>query len=736
MRPLQSRTFTIPFILSATALLSLLLLLTNCGETVAQVKPGKVTIRHSAVAKTPAKTVKQAGNNALMTVGVYYYPEQWHRSQWNRDLANMAKMGFEFTHVGEFAWERMEPAEGVFNFGWLDTVLALTQANGLKMVLCTPTPTPPAWLTNKYPDVLLVKASGDTARHQGRTHGSWSSPRYQQFCRRIVSELAKRYANHPAVIGWQIDNEPSHYGKVDHSENARRHFIQWLQQRYKTLTALNSAWGTPFWSNQYSDWDQIRTPNKLESTAGENPHQALDFKRFQADACAEFIRMQQQELRKYVPANVWITTNYMHNHAPVDPWRNGDLDMVTYTMYPISSSEAQIPNSESVRMGNSISISYANDLFRSINGRTGVMELQPGQVNWAWVNTQPMPGAIRMWLWNSFAGGLELACSYRYRQPLYGSELYHYGMIGPDGVTPSPGGKEFSQFIQELKTIRQLPATPPPASWLARQVAILRTPDQEWLQEIFPQSKHWPNYGSQLKRWHQMLKRFMAPVDFVDTLKSWDKYPILVVPTATILTPGMVKRLEAYARNGGHLVLNTRAGTHTYEGKVHDQPWATPVLPLIGAKAIKYFDMLPKEATPTGTIKWVGPRSSMFNWHIWADVVEPETSTEVWAKFTNQFYAGSPAITHQKLGKGSVTYLAAMSDTDELEAEVIRKLYQLRGITTLEVPNTLKVEWRHGCYIACNYGITDAQVPASAKAKFLFGGVTIPPAGVAVWQEP
>lgn len=357
----------------------------------------------------------------MTIVGVYYYPEAWDSSQWDRDFAKMKKMGFEFTHMAEFAWAYMEPEEGKYNFEWLDKALALAAKNGLKVIMCTPTPAPPAWLTVNYPEVLLVKDDGTVARHGSRTNASWSSPKYREFTEKIVTKLAERYGNDPRVWGWQIDNEPSHYGTVDFGPAARLSFIEWLKQKYGNVQSLNSAWGTAFWSGAYNSFDQVLLPNgKTHLNGTASPHAMLDFKRFSADECASFVDFQYQILKKKVGQAQFVTTNFMHFTSEVDPWRNKNLDFISYTMYPVAGYTDGVGD-EGFRMGDPWRISFANDMFRPFKGITGVMELQPGQVNWGSYNSQPYPGAVRAWLWNSFAGNLSFICSYRYRQPLFGT---------------------------------------------------------------------------------------------------------------------------------------------------------------------------------------------------------------------------------------------------------------------------------------------------------------------------
>ena len=375
----------------------------------------------------------------LMRVGVYYYPEHWPEGEWDRDFANIERLGFEFVHMGEFAWAFMEPEEGRFDFAWLDHAVELAARHRLKVILCTPTPTPPAWMAEKYPDIFLVGEDGRRREHGSRGNNALADPTYLRLTERVVTELARRYGRNPAVWGWQLDNEPG--APPDYSPSAQAAFREWLRARYKTVDVLNREWGAAFWSLRYNSFDQVRAPNP-SMLYGVSPHALLDFRRFTANQTANFLNWQAALLRRHISPSHFITTNYISTTGGSDPRRSNDLDFISYTMYPVGGGRGL--GEEGFRLGWPDGIAFANAFYKNIKGVTGVMELQPGQVNWARINPQPEPGVVRMWLWHAFAGGLSFACNYRYRQPLYGSELYHYGIVRTDGVTPSPGGLQYS----------------------------------------------------------------------------------------------------------------------------------------------------------------------------------------------------------------------------------------------------------------------------------------------------
>ena len=390
----------------------------------------------------------------MMTIGVYYYPEAWPEAQWPRDMQNIGKLGMEFVHMGEFAWAFMEPQEGKYDFAWLERNVQLAAKNNLKVILCTPSAAPPIWASRKYPDILMVDSRGRRMNHGSREHACWSVPKYREMVARVNTELAKRFGNNPAVWGWQLDNELSHYGKkYCYCRFCTAKFRAWLEGKYFTIAELNRDWGNAFWSQMYQSFDQIEIPNPDELVAQENPHALLDFQRWFASEAAGYLREQAETLRRYTK-NQWITTNFMAMHKEVNPALSAkDLEAITWTDYPVHGDLNEGPLG--FRMGDAYPMSFMHDFARPMTGIEGLMELQPGQVNWGTTNPWPYPGAIRMWIHRAFAAGARLVCTYRYRQPLSGSELYHKGLAETDGVTPSPGGREYAQAMREIAELRK-----------------------------------------------------------------------------------------------------------------------------------------------------------------------------------------------------------------------------------------------------------------------------------------
>jgi beta-galactosidase len=667
----------------------------------------------------------------LIETGVYYYPEAWDSSQWDRDFQNMAKMGFEFTHFAEFAWAMLEPAEGQYDFKWLDKAVELADKHGLKVIMCTPTATPPVWLTKKYPEVLVIKENGQSAIHGTRQHYSWSSKKYRELTEKIVTEMAKHYGNDKRIWGWQIDNEPSHYGMVDYGPEVLLNFRKWLQKKYGNIQALNFAWGTAFWSGVYSDFNQIELPNQSLFISGTaSPHSVLDFKRFSADECASYVSLQFKTLKNNIQKSQFVTTNFMSDHEAVDPWRNADLDFVSYTMYPVAGYTKGIGN-QGFRMGNPWQISFANDMFRSIKGTTGVMELQPGQVNWGTYNPQPYPGVIRAWLWNAFAGDLSFICSYRFRQPLFGGEQYHYGMVGTDGVTPSRGGLEYSQFMSEIKGLRKLYKSSDvvPSEYANRKTAILYNKDNQWNTDGQKQTYQW-SYGSHLSKYYNALISQTIPVDFISEERDFSKYKVLLLPAYQLIDDSLILKLTKYVNEGGNLILTVRTGQKDRNGHFFENKWAEKIWPLIGGK-IKMYDVLADDMHAE-----VLMNNKKYTWNIWADILEGDPNTQVWAKYNDQFYKGAAAVTNRKLGKGTVTYIGTDSKDGLLEKDVIARLYKSIGITLDPLPEGVVKVWRSGFWIAINYSSQSVKIDIPANATIIVGNSsTLQPAEVLVWKN-
>lgn len=660
----------------------------------------------------------------LTLTGAYYYPEHWDESQWERDLKQMHELGFEFTHFAEFAWAQLEPQEGVYDFSWLDRAVALAAKYDLKVVMCTSTATPPVWLSRKYPEILLKSEDGTVQDHGARQHASFASPVYRKLAYRMIEELARHYGNDSRIIGWQLDNEPA--VQFDYNQAAEEAFREFLKEKYHyNIQELNAAWGTAFWSEVYSQFEEITLPKTAQMFM--NHHQILDYRRFAAKQTNDFLNEQCRLIKKYAK-NQWVTTNYIPDYDKGHIGGSKDLDFVSYTRYMVYGDNEGIGR-RGYRVGNPLRIAMANDFFRPVNGTYGVMELQPGQVNWGSINPQPLPGAVRLWLWSVFAGGSDFICTYRYRQPLYGTEQYHYGIVGTDGVTVTPGGREYEQFMKEIRSLRKdyRPKEDKPETYLKRKTAILWNPENYWSIDRQKQNATW-NTFAHVDKYYRTLKSYAAPVDFISEEKDFSQYPVMIVPAYQLADKELVARWKKYVEEGGNLVLTCRTAQKDRFGRLPETPFGSMIDELTG-NHIEFYDLLLSQ--DPGQVKMDG---KVYTWNTWGEILQPGTSNEVWATYTNEFYEGKPAVTFRKLGKGSVTYIGVDSSDGALERQVLDKLYSRLQIEVMNLPYGVTMEYRNGLGIVLNYSDQPYQFALPQGAKVLIGTPNIATAGVLVFK--
>ena len=660
----------------------------------------------------------------LTLTGAYYYPEHWDESQWERDLKQMHELGFEFTHFAEFAWAQLEPQEGVYDFSWLDRAVALAAKYDLKVVMCTSTATPPVWLSRKYPEILLKSEDGIVQDHGARQHASFASPVYRKLAYRMIEELARHYGNDSRIIGWQLDNEPA--VQFDYNQAAEEAFREFLKEKYHhNIQELNAAWGTAFWSEVYSRFEEITLPKTAQMFM--NHHQILDYRRFAAKQTNDFLNEQCRLIKKYAK-NQWVTTNYIPDYDKGHIGGSKDLDFVSYTRYMVYGDNEGIGR-RGYRVGNPLRIAMANDFFRPVDGTYGVMELQPGQVNWGSINPQPLPGAVRLWLWSVFAGGSDFICTYRYRQPLYGTEQYHYGIVGTDGVTVTPGGREYEQFMKEIRSLRKdyRPKEDKPETYLKRKTAILWNPENYWSIDRQKQNVTW-NTFAHVDKYYRTLKSYAAPVDFISEEKDFSQYPVMIVPAYQLADKELVARWKKYVEEGGNLVLTCRTAQKDRFGRLPEAPFGSMIDELTGNHMEFYDLLLPQDP---GQVRMDG---KIYTWNTWGEILQPGASNEVWATYTNEFYEGKPAVTFRKLGKGSVTYIGVDSSDGALERQVLDKLYSRLQIEVMNLPYGVTMEYRNGLGIVLNYSDQPYQFALPQGAKVLIGTPNIATAGVLVFK--
>ena len=585
--------------------------------------------------------------------GVYYYPEHWPEEQWERDIKRVAELGFDFIHYGEFAWARLEPADGSFDFAWMDKAVKLAADNGLKVLMSTPSPCPPAWLATKHPEILTVDSSGERGQHQGsRLTGSLANPVYQKHVARIATEVAKRYGKDERVWGWQIGNEPHIQGGEDYSPSAQAAFRAWLKRKYGTVEKLNEAWGASFWSYTLNDFDQVNVPTS-------NPHTYLDFQTYTSEEIARDLIDQARIVRQHSDGRQWITTNYAYFKGlkNVDPFlTRGEHDFASYTMYLTHNRMNSAGDSLSHRLGSGMEYSLATELAKSVSGYTGIMELQPSQINWGKFNAMPMPGAVRMWVWHAFAMGDRFVCTYRFRQPLSGIEQFHHGIMQTDGVSVSHGGEDFVKAVDEINSIEKNLDPSAQNDFIKRsRTGFLWSQRNVMDIENYRHHSDWDTW-QHIYTYYQGLKRMGVDVVFMTGDDDYDpaRIPFLVVPAYQMMSRELVAKLESYVGRGGHLIISTRSCLKDQRGHLWEAKIQQPIWNLIGGE-IEFYDHLPSNLP--GMVAFNG---KSYPWHVWGTVVKPGPDVDSWGVYEDQFYKGKSSILHRALEKGSVTYVGRL----------------------------------------------------------------------------
>ncbi len=491
-------------------------------------------------------------------LGVCYYPEHWPEEMWAKDAAEMFAAGIRWVRIGEFAWSRMEAVPGQLTLEWLDRAIEVLGAAGLKVVLGTPTATPPRWMIDKHPDMLAVDETGAPRKFGSRRHYCFSHKGYLVECARITRIIAERYGKNPHVVAWQTDNEYGcHDTVISYSEAAKAAFQLWCKARYGTVEKLNEAWGNIFWSMEYFSFDQIDLPNLTVTEP--NPAHVLAFRRFSSDQVVTFNKVQAEILRAHTKAP--LIHNYMGRILEFDHFDVGeDLDIASWDSYPIGFLSDRLEASEEhkarfLRQGDPDMQAFHHDLYRAVGkGRWWVMEQQPGPVNWAPYNPAPLPGMVALWSLEAFAHGAEVVSYFRWRQAPFAQEQMHAGLQTPDGVE-APGMDEARAVAGVLEMLKEQETR-------QAEVALVFDYASDWAWQTQPQGAGF-DYFRLVFSAYRGLRRAGLSVDIVNAdCRDFGGYKAVFAPGVATLDPALV---PAIAEAGALAVLGPRTGGITEE---------------------------------------------------------------------------------------------------------------------------------------------------------------------------
>jgi len=646
-------------------------------------------------------TSAQAPQARPMHLGVCYYPEHWPEALWAEDARRMVAAGLSRVRIGEFAWSRIEPDPGRFDWDWLDRAIAVLHQAGLGIILGTPTATPPKWLVDTMPDMVAIDQQGRRRRFGSRRHYCFSHAGYRREAARITRAMAERYGQHPAVVAWQTDNEYGCHDTVQSfSAAAEAGFRDWLAERYGTIDRLNAAWGNVFWSMEYRSFEEVDLPNLTVTEA--NPAHWLAFRRFSSDQVVTFNRAQVEILRELSPGRD-VVHNYMGFFTEFDHHKVAeDLDAVGWDSYPLGFLDSfrfsEADKLAYARQGHPDIAAFHHDLYRGCarGGRWWVLEQQPGPVNWARHNPAPLPGMVRLWTLEAMAHGAELVSYFRWRQAPFGQEQLHAGLLRPDSE-PAPALAEAAAAKQDIDRLGPLGAPP-------KSVALIFSYEADWVTGIQPQGQGFAALWAAFDC-YSALRELGLDIDILPPGAPLDGYALCVVPCLPIVPSALAERLAAF---NGQVVIGPRSGSRTEDFAIPD---GLPPGALFPARVVRVESLRP------------GLRHDGEGFAIerWLEHLETAAEAELTAD------DGTVAVWRADKRR----YLAAWP-TAELARLVMARAAADAGLATCPLPAGLRVRRAGAHTFVFNYAAQPVALPAELGGRLVLGEPRLDPGGVAV----
>lgn len=661
-------------------------------------------------------------NSESIELGTCYYPEHWDKSLWEEDLDRMLDCGIRTIRIAEFAWSKIEPEEGVFTYEFYDEFLNLAYRKGMQVIFCTPTAAPPAWLTTKYPEVLNCDKDGNVFYHGGRRHYTYNSPKYRELSAIITEKSASHYGKHPAIIGWQLDNEFNCEKSEYYAECDTQAFRKFLMEKYGDLDSLNTAWGNVFWNQVYTDWDQVYVPRNT-ATGCCNPHQLLDYSRFVSESVISYAKMEADIIRQYCKEGDFITTNGLFGNIDNHEMTEQALDFYTYDSYPNFAYGIEDYNDKDTLKDRKWSRNLAE--VRSVaGGLFGIMEQQSGANGW---NTRleaptPRPGQMTLWTIQSIAHGADYVSYFRWRTATFGTEMYWHGILDYSS-RDNRRIREVKEIAKKVSKLKEVAGT----AYKAR-VAIARTYDNEW--------------DAGIDNWHRRVKEKSersliealefnhVPYDFVyldhvDGELLLKQYEVIFYPHAVILNDKQEQMLTGYVKQGGKLVFGCRTGYKDENGQCVMSYLPGRVARICGTDIPEYQYAAPDEEEMT--IKWGERHVSAPVFH---DILAPlSEESEVLGIYEKSYYAGEPALIRHKVQKGETYYFGGAFGYDTAEAflaelgvlEPYGDVIKLPKECELEVRSNAKKDY----LFVLNYSHSECAVELMEEMPELTNGVVL-----------
>ncbi|MGO4783081.1 beta-galactosidase [Cryobacterium sp. W22_MBD10_FK3] len=683
---------------------------------------------------------------ARIGYGADYNPEQWPEEVWADDMRLMREAGVNIVSIGIFSWALLQPTPDSWDFGWLDRAIDLLHANGIAVDLATATASPPPWLTEAHPEVLPVNRQGETIWPGGRQQWRPTSPIFRRYALALVEKMATRYADHPALSMWHISNELGCHNVYDFSDDAGRAFRDWLEARYGSLTELNRAWGTAFWSQNYSTWNQILPP-RLAATHP-NPTQQLDFARFSSDALKNYLVAEREILRQATP-DVPITTNFMvmgeTRGMDYADWA-GEIDLVSNDHYLLVADPQAFEE-----------LSFSANLTGQIAGRAPwfLMEHSTSAVNWQPVNQAKSPGQLRRDSLTHLAHGADAICFFQWRQSLAGAEKFHSAML-PHAGEDSTVFRSVARFGRELGTLAEVAGS----RTAQARIGILFDWDSWWASELDSHPTELLRYKAEAMAWYTAalangLQADIVPARSVLSGPGLAGYDVVIAPMLYVVPQPLADALADFARTGGHLVVGVFSGIADADDHIHPGGYPGAFRELLGVRAQEFGGLLAGQR-----VKLSGDLPAGSTGTLLTHDVTVAADVEVLARFVDGPFPGVPAVTSRIVSAdagtaadsgraGRASFVATVLDPDALTAlvgrfaaaaEIVSPLPDaVHGIVQLAVRHTDTTEYlfyinHSGHAVTVDLGKADGTLVAVdlGGSTLAADSLTLPATGVAV----
>ncbi len=584
-----------------------------------------------------------------MVYGADYNPEQWIKWKdtiWKEDMRLAKLAGINSLSVGIFSWAMLEPEEGVYRFEWMDEVMDMLAENGMRAVLATPSGARPAWLSQKYEEVLRVDESRHRNLHGERHNHCLTSPVYREKIGIINKMLADRYKDHPALSVWHISNE---YSGECHCELCQAEFRTWLKDKYKTLDNLNDAWWSTFWSHTITDWSQIESP----SPRGEMSVHALsiDWKRFVTDRFIDFFEHEVKDIREITP-EIPITTNLMYFYD-INYFKLGKhLSVASWDSYPQWKS-----TDDDITMA--CSYGFWHDVMRGICGQKPfmLMESSPSVTNWRPVAKLYRPNRLLNYSLYTVGHGADTIQYFQFRKSRGSSEKLHGAVVDHEGSENTRVFREVTDVGDALGKLDEVVGCP-----VDSEVAIVFDWENRWaIRESQGMLQDKNNYEDTVVNHYQSFWKRGIACDVIDQTKDFGGYKLVVAPMSYMLREGFAERVGEYVKNGGTFVLTYVSGYVNETDLCFLGGFPGPLRKVMGVWCEELDSLYPEDRN---SISYAGKSYETFDM---CELIHAEGDTKVLGTYEDDFYAKSPALTVNEYGKGKAYYIAARTQEDFLD---------------------------------------------------------------------